>query len=208
MQREEKRLAKEREKEFRKALKRRVLKTGWKFSGGTIFRQEESWFMANKPSLIRGGGVRQSFQVKPMEMDALFWEIVRLSENNMQPLSFRTNGAWVLRPPSIDENSNLDISAINDLVEVVFDWSEKWRSKHLETYSIDALLSSLGPLDQLKGQHRTVAICSLSLLKKYQQALDLCPLNTNDAGGFSIRGSETFYTCARVWLEEKISNNQ
>jgi hypothetical protein len=205
MTREERKQVSQRQKEFEAALKQRAKGTGWRFTGGTIFRQQDDWFVSASPRLTWQRGVQNQLNVKPMALDPLFWEIVGLEENNELPLSFRVNGAWVLRPPSIDEFKNGKMIDPEKLANATFEWTHKWRAKNLATYSVDKLLAQLDPLENTSGHYRAVAICLLILREDFQRARTLCDAERGDVGGFFTSGGDgpsyTFYQQARNWLD-------
>lgn len=211
LSREERRKGKEREKAFQAALKSKAKKTGWRFAQRTIFKQEGEWFLSNMPCLAYKHGVITRWTCKPMSIDPLFWEIVGLEENNKQPLSFRDQGAWILRPQCIQEYISRDESDPERLAEAVIRWSEEWRETQLPNRSLSSMLSELGNPYQLKGMDRSIAICLSILTENFEQAERLCrdevpdaSALSKDSGGFVALGvggrSRTFFDQAREWL--------
>lgn len=200
MNRVERKYIRQQQKDFEIALKNRARKTGWRFSGGVVFRSQSDWFLSNRPSVKLGGGVQNHLLVKPMELDTLFWNIVGLEENETLPLSFRENGAWVLRPSRLSEFKGGNVTDPIELAEIAFDWTENWRLSKLPSYEIDDMINALSPLEDSKGHLRSVAICLLIMLEKYKEAEFLCDTKRSDYGGFSVGVTESFYSMAKKWL--------
>src|SRR5882762_4101669 len=74
--------------------------TGWRFSKYVLFREHGGWFISTRSAVwLSEPKTTADFQIKPMALDPLFWEIVGLQSNNEQPLSFRFLGAWTCSTP-------------------------------------------------------------------------------------------------------------
>lgn len=211
MSREARRDTKRRRTDFSAALKTTAKRTGWRFTRGTIFKQESDWYLSNLPSLAyqRGAIVRMS--IKPMALDPLFWSIVGLEENNRLPLSFRATGAWTLRPPPTQEYVGPGETDPELLATLVIQRSEEWCAKKLPTTSFRSTLLDLGPQDQLRGQYRTIAICLAILMDDFETAARLsrcADINANifskESGGFFTTTPDgrtlTFLEQAHEWL--------
>ena len=200
MTRDERKFTQQRRKDFELALKARVKGTGWRYNGGAFFRQDANWFLSSNPSLTWKRGINLTLTVKLMALDRLFWDIVGLEQNNELPLSFRQNGAWVLRPPQLREFQDPDFIEPSDLADFAFEWAERWRVENLPAYNLDAALAAVGQLKNTSGQNRAVAICLLILTGNFSQAQSLCEDNADDAGSFSIGITDNFYILAKRWL--------
>jgi hypothetical protein len=211
LSREERKLAKQRERDFHASLKSRARDAGWRYAAGEIFRREGDWFVCNLPSLAWGRGAWARLTVKPMALDPLFWEIVGLSENNALPLSFRANGAWVLRPEWHVGAIATQETAVEKLADQMLDWSN--RQIDIDGWSIRRMLDGLGPSDGLKYQNRTLAICLHLLEGNFDEAELLCrqagdqsPLEA-DGGGFTTGHGDgtrsTFNQQALAWIAKE-----
>jgi hypothetical protein len=150
--------------------------------------------------------------VKPMRLDELFWEIVGLPENNNLPLSFRDNGAWVLRPEWRVEALAPSEDAVIELAGQVVEWSNAQLSSR-PSWSIDAMLAELETGDELHHQKRTLAICLHLLRGDLHQAQHLCrqagdqrPIDA-DGGGFRTHHADgtwsTFNQQALEWIAKQ-----
>ena len=211
LSRDERKSFRNREKQFLAALKGKVRGSGWRFARGTIFRQEGDWFISNMPSLAFEGGVVTRWICKPMAIDALFWDITGLRENERQPLSFRDQGAWTVRPLSLQEFIAREETDPDVLADAILEWSDNRRTEWLPRYSMSAMLSELGDINNTAGMQRTIAVCLSILLKNFDQAERLCndpaperDAFSKDSGGFTTSGaggrSVTFFEQARNWI--------
>lgn len=83
------------EKELLAALGPAIKGTGWKKSGSTLFRQSGNYFQEIRISVsLYDGKTGVTHYIKPMALDPILWDVLGLSENASEPLSFRTNGAF------------------------------------------------------------------------------------------------------------------
>lgn len=212
--REQQRSAKQRGKDFDAALKGAARETGWRFARGEVFRQSGDWFISIVPSLLWGRGAIVRMTIKPMALDPLFWNIVGLDENEALPLSFRATGAWVLRPPSIDDHVGLSTREVEQLASEVLRWGDQRTSKIVGTISLDTMLAELVKNEPLRGQHRALAACLHILAGDHETATRLCRVADTDAhpmlrdsGGFTTHNSDgsisTFFDQARDWIARK-----
>ncbi|MBY8829795.1 hypothetical protein [Hephaestia mangrovi] len=208
---------KQRGKDFDAALKAKARHTGWRFARGEIFRQKGDWFINVMPSLLWERGAIVRMMVKPMALDPLFWDVVGLSGNEALPLSFRASGAWVLRPPSIDEPIALVASEVELLAAEILDWSNRRAQTVLQNTSLRSMLAELPDEQELRGQHRALAICLNIMMNDLDAANILCEVNDptphplmRDAGGFTTHNSDgsisTFLEQARDWIARKRLN--
>ncbi|WP_374526410.1 hypothetical protein [Sphingopyxis sp.] len=208
--REQQRAVKQRQKDFAAALKSQARAAHWRYAGGWIFRQSGDWFVDVLPWLLpeRGAGLR--LLIKPMALDPLFWDIVGASENHSLPLSFRANGAWVLRPATIDSQAGLDQADVELLATEVLGVADRQTEALLETMSLESMLAALPDKDDLFGQQRVLAICLLILAGQTETAFDLCRISSSEdhpivrGSGFLTRNPDgsvsTFLDQARDWI--------
>jgi len=199
MSREEARLTKERRTQFAAALRTKSKLFRWRHAGGLIFRQHGDWFVEVLPSILWQRGALARMNIKPMAVDPLFWRVVGLQENESQPLSFRANGAWVLRPPSIEAHLGQDEESPERLSELVLDWSTDQLS-FVATRSIDGMLSDIAQLGPRRSQFAALEICLHLLKEDFDRALELCrERGPNETGGFTT-GNKTFFDQAGEWI--------
>jgi hypothetical protein len=213
LSREEQREAKNRRSIFDSTLKVAAKNIGWQVARGSVFKKQGEWFADYLASLTYQRGAVVQILIKPMALDPLFWKIVGLEENNRQPLSFRANGAWVLRPPARQEYVGKEESNPSTLAEITAVWAENWLTTNLPEISISKMLQALMSREQLSGQNRSLAICLNVLEGDFGAAERLIPPPAtsgnnmlSDAGGFSTRSPSgqflTFYDQAATWIQE------
>ena len=214
MTRDEQKSAKQRGKDFDAAIKREARKAGWRFAGGDVFRQSGDWFIGVTSWLLWGRGAVVRIMIKPMALDPLFWSIVGLTENEALPLSFRTTGAWVLRPPSIENHVGLDVVEVEALASEVLTWANQRSTELLETISLETMLAELAYSQPLHGQHCALAACLHILAGEDEAAMLLCRTDDNndhplvrESGGFVTHNGDgsisTFLEQARDWIALK-----
>jgi len=197
--REQARQAKEREKLFLAALKAVARTAGWKFANGGIFRQHGDWFVSVLPRLLWGRGIASMLFAKPMAIDPLFWRVVGLPENERLPLSFRANGAWVLRPPFSEANIALDEADPERLANDFVRWAGE-QLPAVASRTPATLLSEIEGLGDRRLHFAALEICLRLMLDDWGGALALCEgRGPNDYGGFGS-GTTTFFDWAREWI--------
>jgi len=202
---EEARQIKERDNAFKIALKSQAKGTGWRHADGSIFKQEDEWFLSVLPSMSYRSGVTISWQCKPMAIDPLFWEIFHLEENKKMPLSFRDRGAWTVRPSWPSRYIACEETSPDRLAKAVLGWANE-RRNDVSEFSVEKMLNRLGPIDKLTAW-KAEAICLLILLDRLDEAERLClESDSKDSGGFSARrnnGGDRFYDYALEWIGRK-----
>lgn len=199
--REQAREIKARNKAFNDALKEAVKGTAWRFARGTIFKQDGDWFVSNFPSLGYGRGVDMRWTRKPIAIDPLYWEILGLEDNHKQPLSFRSDGVWTIRPIWTEEFIAAEETSPETLANAVIEWSDKqWENEASTT--LKTMLADLGPVTP---GNKTEAVCLLVLMGKLDEAEQLCRGNDpNDKPALVLvrpGAKKSFYEAALDWIE-------
>ena len=85
--------------EFDKAIKKKAKDYGCKYAYGVMFSQIGENFTYTLCGLTVNGEVCGHIHIKKMSYDNLFWDIINMPNNRLQPLSFRANAAF--KSPSI-----------------------------------------------------------------------------------------------------------
>lgn len=85
--------------EFDKAIKKKAKDYGYKYAYGVMFSQIGENFTYTLCGLTVNGEVCGHIHIKKMSYDNLFWDIINMPDNRLQPLSFRANAAF--KSPSI-----------------------------------------------------------------------------------------------------------
>ncbi len=188
--REQTREAKEREKSFQARLKAASKASGWRYANRGIFQQQDDWFASVLPTLLWERGVTLNLMVKPMSLDPLFWNIEGLEGNNRLPLSFRANGAWVLRPPFIEAHLALSESDPGKLADEVLMWSGN-QTATPDTFSIEKMIHHLEEPGQRRRHFVALEICLRLLLHDLDGALDICDsVPVGHRGGFGTLNAD------------------
>ncbi len=199
--RQEQSEAKDRAKLYAAETKSRFRAAGWRFALGSAFLQSGDWFASVEAHLTWKSGCVVRAVVKPMSLDPLFWDIVGLPENRKLPLSFRTNGAWVLRPPFAEAHLGPLESSPEALAGLAVEWAETLRAQ-VPNLTVDDILGVLDQAGTAKGSYRAALVCLRLLANDTGGALAaIDEADELDAGGFSfpaLDGSPTdFLQAAR-----------
>lgn len=197
--REQARAAKEKETLFASALKAKAKAAGWRVADGTIFRQYKDWFVSALPSLLWQRGVIVMPMIKPMGVDRLFWNIVGLPENEALPLSFRANGAWVLRPPTPNTYIALEESDPERLAVEVVAWANSSLTA-VDKKSLEALISDIENLGALRSRFAALEVCLQLMRGDSVRALEVIHGQAaGESAGF-VSGESSFLDQAEAWI--------
>lgn len=202
-----------RDKGFEHALKLIADVQGWSFDFGTLSNNQEGWYVANTAILAYERGAMMNMIYKPMAVDRIFWEIAGLPVKNADSLSVRNRRVWTVMPSSYSESLGHNVSCVDELASLTFEWTREWRDRHLKDLSISSMLDQLGDLTQSSGTYRALAVCLLVLQNDFDAAHALClkhSYSQDDDGGLSFKGADeshlTFYDRAREWMIKARSN--
>ena len=172
---------------------------GWRYANGGIFQQSGDWFVSILPRLLWGRGVNAKVLAKPMAVDPVFWRILGRPENERLPLSFRANGAWVLRPPFLEGYIALDEREPEQLATAFLKWSSE-RLPEVAASSVAMLLVEIEGTGVRRKHFAALEICLRLLQDDWDGALDLCRnRGRHESGGF-MTGSKTFFDQASEYI--------
>ncbi len=183
--------------------------SGWKCSGGMLFRDVAGWFFDAYPMVaIYWRETRIALHVKPMGVDPIFWDVVDMRENRDRSLSFRGRGAWVCRAPPIEEGAidecGMDAeAAAREFVRWTVDAADRaWRPLSLRGFF--ELLENVerpGPFNPFLA----TKIVTQILMGDEEEARRLAreAKERGDVGGFTAQG--TFPEMALRWLDSRRS---
>ena len=139
---------------------------------------------------------------KPMGVDPIFWGIVGLSENEALPLSFRANGAWVLRPPMPNTYVALEEGDPEKLADAVIAWADSWLTD-IDAKSLEALISEIEGLGHLRSRFIALEICLHLMRRDYVRALErIREMDEGESGGF-VTGDASFLDQAEAWVSKQ-----
>src|SRR5271166_3762125 len=129
-----------------RSLRVLVRGTKWKVVRGTLFRDDNGWFVEVFPVVgrsVSGGPVFIAIQLcaKPMELDPLFWQLVELSENNQHPLSFRAIGAWTCRTHAIAEAPlPIVVRSPEHVAKQIIEWADELLEQNRRNLSLEQFI--------------------------------------------------------------------
>jgi hypothetical protein len=137
-----------------------------------------------------------------MKLDALFWRIVGLEENDQLPLSFRVFGAWTCHVPPLHEQSLLDDELSSaEIADASVAWAEDKLEKLSSTLNSAMLIRHLRGAEARGGLLSASLVTLLILENDEDEAARICRdgLAAGEAGGFSVSSQDrsiSFYEMA------------
>ncbi|MES2049068.1 MAG: hypothetical protein V4447_11760 [Pseudomonadota bacterium] len=206
----------ESDKILNKILKEESDRFGWKCSRGFVFKKEKDLYftilITGQPKTKR---LSWSMSFKHYDFDDVFWDVVKLTENKKQPLSFRACGAWVAPSMEVQSgNIKLDRWEEKTLLEEVKNIFELALPNSFEVAnSVTTYRSNLEVLEnyysQLMNKYpnavRTVWVEKLLtclLESDFDEAKKIANarIEEDDSGGFKYAGS-SFYQLANEYID-------
>lgn len=153
------------EKELLAALGSAVKGTGWKKSGQILFRESDGFFHEIRISVfLNDEKIRVTQQVKPMALDLILWDILGISENAGEPLSFRATGAFTCSGLPIYEEllDGPDVTVSNAVIALrtIADNNKKLFQKVLFGTNFSTLLAQ-HPNHRERGVYAVTLVTSL-----------------------------------------------
>ncbi len=134
-----------------------------------------------------------------MAVDPLFWRIVGLEENEQLPLSFRANGAWVLRAPPRQFHIAPEEHDPEKLAAATISLATGYLSE-VHQSSPEKLLKEIESLGDLRTHFAALEVCLRLLLGDVDGALERSTfVHSDDSGGFRT-GEKGFFQQAREWI--------
>lgn len=155
--------------DFQRALEVRLDQTEWCFAYGVFSQDVGGWYVSSIPRLTCRTGVVLHLAYKPMAADRLFWDMVGLSSESKDTLSFRNRRLWTLQAPQHIEHLGEGVSNIEELAEFAIDRTQNWLAANHEQFAVSDMLKDLSHRDQLSENDRMLAIC-LAVLADDDQA--------------------------------------
>ena len=201
---------KQKEKDWDNLIKQIAKTNGWKFKGWFAYKEINNFFYeANFYTSGANNSLMGSLQFKPLIIDEVFWEIVGLEDNKKMPLSFRGNGAFVIRSKNIfDFNQKIISETLSADINIIF------TNIHNQ---IDILQSTVTDIDNFVNYleqnpdkengwfDSDLIIVSAIIQKKYDKVLSLLDYakRENKVCGFGF-GDKNFYDLAREFCQKQI----
>ena len=153
------------EKELLATLGSAIKGTGWKKSGGILFRELNGFFCEIRISVsLNDEKICVTQEVKPMALDLILWDILGISENRSEPLSFRSNGAFTCSGLPIYEEflgkPNIGVSDAMIALRTIADSNEKLVQEVFSDTNFSTLLAQ-HPNQRERGAYAVTLVCSL-----------------------------------------------
>lgn len=177
-------------RELEKVIKQTAKTYGYKYISGGIFTKISDNFVDSVNVVIDRSKVSYHIRIKKLSYDDLFWDIMNMPDNKLQPLSFRVNGAF--KSPSIILAMG-EIGLDEDLEGI----AEKYCSIVSETAKSFLDSTSVGDYVLTKGSspYAPVLKCLEHLIRNdANAALDIAnsAIASGNSGGFSNDGKNFF----------------
>ena len=198
------------EKNWDNLIKQIAKTNGWKFTGWFAYKALNNFFYeANFYTSGIDTSLRGSLQFKPLIIDEVFWEIVGLKDNNKMPLSFRGNGAFVIRSKNVfDYNLKVIPENLNNDINIIFDNINSQVDKLQTTISdIDSFVKYLeqNPDGDDEWFDSDLIIMASIIQKKYDRVFSLLDYakkeDKNCCFGFD---DKDFYDLAREFCQRHL----
>lgn len=187
----------------------------WKSARGFVFKAIDSLFFA----IVINGVARSHrlsfmFMYKLLAFDSLFWQIVRMPENEQKPLSFRACGVWTAPMRTIFEGMTPITSwerdgLLDQINNIVSDCGIRATDISNEIDNLDDNLRFVETVHQRHMEAYPGSVMNIwrervltSILKSdYEEARRIIRdrINAHDGGGFQV-GKHSFYQLADQYL--------
>lgn len=153
------------EKEFLAAIGPALKGTGWKKSGQRLFRELGGFFQEIDISVfLNDEKILVTQKIKPMALDLILWDILGISENASEPLSFRSTGAFTCPGLPIYEElvggPYCTVSHAVTAIRTIADGNEKLFQKVLSGADFSTLLAQ-HPNHSERGAYAVTLVTSL-----------------------------------------------
>ena len=201
---------KQKEKDWDSLIKQIAKTNGWKFKGWFAYKAINNFFYeANFYTSGIDNSLMGSLQFKPLIIDEVFWEIVGLADNKKMPLSFRGNGAFVIRSKNvfdfsqkvIPENLSADINKLFIKINNQIDTLQS------TVTNVDDFVKYLeqNPDSENDWFDSDLIIMTAIIQKKYDKVLSLLDYAKKEKKvcGFGF-GDKDFYDLAREFSQKQL----
>jgi len=200
------------EKNLLKAVASQMKGINWKKAQNVIFCEKSDYYYSvSIDTFTNDEKTKLTFSVKPMNIDPLFWDIMNMTENEKEPLSFRTWGAFTCSEIPTEEKEILDGSANEQLLaeEIV-----SWADKLLEEFDVRYSEQKFSYLIKDHENQRERGAYSISLVttliaegnleeaRKYASSYDSRELKS--VSSMSSQG-KSFHAHAMNWIDNRKS---
>ncbi|MEL7296319.1 MAG: hypothetical protein AAGJ86_01590 [Pseudomonadota bacterium] len=148
---------------------------------------------------------------KPMSLDKLYWKITDLEDNDSQPLSFRTWGAFTCSGLPLDEKSIVDEGVNADvLASSVVEWAKSQVETALPKLDTESFSSAVArhPNQLERGAYAITYVTSLiseGNLDTARQAAVAYANGSAQSIGKHMHAGRDFHEIAVEWIDSAVS---
>lgn len=189
-------------RQLQKTLRIKARGTGWGCARGCLFRDYEGWFVEVRPIVaISNSKTILRLHAKPMSLDPLFWDIVKLPDNKQLPLSFRASGAWTCRTPAMAETTLIETEHQADsLAPKVFEWADEQLARRWPDWTLTEFIDRVR--QARNGWYFASEVTALILAGRTDEAASICwsAKGRHEGGGFLVLSSGSFVDLALAHL--------
>lgn len=202
------------EKELLKALAPKLKGSRWKKKQNAIYCEVDGYFFDVFVSVYLNDSktiVRMS--AKPMSLDNLYWNIADLDDNNSEPLSFRSWGAFtcsglpIVEKPIADEGVCADVLA-NQVVE----WADSELDAALPKLEAEKFSNAVArhPNQVERGAYAITFVTSLIVegdLDAARQAAVAYADGSAQSTGKHTHAGRDFHDIAVEWIDSTVNTS-
>ena len=201
---------KQKEKDWDSLIKQVAKTNGWKFKSWFAYKEINNFFY--EITFYTSGfdnSLRGSLQFKPLIIDEVFWEIVGLGDNKKMPLSFRGNGAFVIRSKNVfDFNQKIIPETLKIDINILFSKINNQVDTLQSTITdLDNFVRYLeqNPDDENEWFDSDLKIMSLIIQKNYDKVFSLLDYAKKEEKVCSFGfGDKDFYDLAKEFCDNQI----
>lgn len=192
---------------------------GFKSSSYNAFKVDHSFFFdcfvtLNNLALFDNYlEITISLHVKPLQVDEIYWEIFGLDENKKKPLSFRAQGVFVVKGPTllIRHNITLKESIPNEenltkIIKKGFDLIAEKINAFLKQWTVETFDSTKFEYVGISNDQVLLEMLLLIMNGKYKETLDFIniKLNQNEKGQYYKSDGTNIYDLVKKYCEKKV----
>ena len=177
-------------KELEKAIKQKAKAYGYKGINGWIFAKIGDCFADSVSVVVNRTKLTHRIKIKKLSYDDLFWDIMNMSDNKLQPLSLRANGAFKAPGITISEDEIELDENVEDIADTYCSVVASTVKSFLDNNSVGEYV-----LTKVSSPYAPVLRC-LEYLDRGDTASALeianSEISMGNCGGFSNEGKNFF----------------
>lgn len=202
------------EKDLLKALSPKIEGSRWKKKHNAIYCEVDGYYFDVFINVFLNDS-KTTFRMsaKPMSLDKHYWQITDLDDNNSQPLSFRTWGAFTCSGLPLDEKSIADEGVSAEvLASKVVAWADSQVETALPRLEAESFSSAVArhPNHVERGAYDVTYVTSLiaegNLDAARRAAVAYADGSAQSVGKHKHIGRD-FHEIAVEWIDSTVGNN-